>query len=390
MGNATMRPTRASTQLRRRNARSFPPRPRESCALHNAQTAALDLRSLPKDERRDVYARRCRRTGCASCGPHDASRWAKRQASKAATIDMPSVHQILPWPVLPIARSSIHALRDFLDACELLHDALTEGDVGEPPSAWVLVPEYAALNSAQVRPHVHLVYVAPSRGTVPRAGEIARCWTQLGGAVDRTHFSGRRMAPTTRYLAKGPLGKQIDTPSGESLARHLLDPYENETGQRCARPLVGGLAMRAWESQKLRARARYEKVIARRPPRRGRRPQDPDARYASFLPALKVQYVIRCPKCRAHGSKIVRNGRSGSGKQRLLCKSCRKTFYDKPVMEGRAAADQRRRERSYARRLHSSGMPLRQISARLCVSYRTVRAYVHHPHAAPPGQATPA
>ena len=78
---------------------------------------------------------------------------------------------------------------------------------------------------------------------------------------------------------------------------------------------------------------------------------------------------MRCAYCKSE--KIVKNGKSNQGKQRYLCKECKRIFVENPE---RRHYPQKLKE--IALKLYTDGVEIAVISRSLEVPYETVRSWI--------------
>jgi transposase-like protein len=64
--------------------------------------------------------------------------------------------------------------------------------------------------------------------------------------------------------------------------------------------------------------------------------------------------TLRCPSCAS--TDLVRNGRAPNGKQRYLCRSCRRSFRDDPQARGYSAEERQRILDTYEERASLRGL----------------------------------
>tara|TARA_R110002072_G_scaffold302737_2_gene488217 strand:- start:43232 stop:44119 length:888 start_codon:yes stop_codon:yes gene_type:complete len=284
-------------------------------------------------------------------------------------------------PVLNTARSSLARLQKFHDAVRTIVDAIDDGQFGETFSI-VAVVEFACLNGSQIRAHVHLAYIPLTKGVVPQASAIVRYWRDAHDGElpnSKAITFGGTLSRRLRYLAKGPRGTSTSEQHWDLAGKHLLDPFEYKTGQRAALYLRSS-EVSPWQMQCLRAHVRVRSTRSGTPKRRFQR-LSADEQAAKQVPdhlQLPGSHAPRCSHCKSTNSK--RNGKTRAGIQRHLCRTCKRTFTDRPVMAGREEATLRRQLASRVRRLRDlHNWTWRDILESLGVGFRTAkRLYEWH------------
>lgn len=315
---------------------------RSACSLSKALTSKPN--TLGREASKRMHAGACNRTSCPQCGP----RWAKKllhaQAQNLECVTDTATFITLLWPVLPIRRSSREDLRQFHAAVRTIVDAVDDGDFGEALHV-VAVVEFACLNGSQIRPHAHLTFIPGTVARAPQASAIMTYWRrQLDGELPKSkavRFHGT-ISAALRYLAKGPRGKSTTEKNWNLAARHLLDPFEDDVGQRAALYLRTA-RVTPWELQCIRARAR-EATVERVPAGKRWRHRSADKAAAKQVPKnlrQSTRHAPRCPTCKS--THLKKNGKTNAGTQRFKCRTCGKTFSDRAIMARRekAAKEQR-------------------------------------------------
>jgi transposase-like protein len=223
-------------------------------------------------------------------------------------------------------------------------DAVDDGDFGEALHV-VAVVEFACLNGSQIRPHAHLTFIPGKVAPAPQAGAIMTYWRkQLEGELPESkavRFHGT-ISSALRYLAKGPRSKGTTDKNWDLAARHLLDPFEDDVGQRAALYLRT-VRVTPWELQCIRARAREASVGRGQAGKRWRR-RSADRNAAKQVPnrlRLSTRHAPRCPNCKS--THIKKDGRTNAGTQRFKCRTCSRKFSDRAIMARREKAAKERR-----------------------------------------------
>ena len=78
---------------------------------------------------------------------------------------------------------------------------------------------------------------------------------------------------------------------------------------------------------------------------------------------------MRCAYCKSE--KIVKNGKSNQGKQRYLCKECKRIF-----VENHQRRHYPQKLKEIALKLYTDGVEISVISRSLEVPYETVRSWI--------------
>lgn len=312
---------------------------RPDCSLVVSNTTNCEL--LSPEERRDLFGGACQHSGCRKCGPRQAQLKLLPFASSLEHVKSPTTSLVLRWPFVGIGQAGLLALSHFLDAARLLALLLQQGHFGDT-HVWCLVSEIAVLNVSQARLHLHLTFSRTHFGLLPFISAIIDTWVMLGGEWQGSEACtfGNSLAPSLRYLAKGPLGKRYGSPEGEACAQFLLDPFEHMTWQSASVYYRGGTLVDPTLRRASQARARTLKVNAVVNPR-DHLGLARDEQLAKALPdslaALDVEHTVRCPTCRRSGRQFLsRHGSDARGNQRWRCKHCKATFRDRPITQRQA------------------------------------------------------
>lgn len=285
------------------------------------------------------YLGMCQNMCCPCCGKERTRRFYNRHRLKGEVIKDSTFEVLFLREELSILKKNkINRTADFFDAAYFLESKFDHwhytGEHGfNKIDGYVGQTHINPLSVTFVKfqCHIHCAFLTGSMNHEQLLKLLNKTWKKFGGKEvqpweknDTTPLGQGSLLGIIDYLGQHPLK---DYSNDEKLKFHkrVLRHVEQCLDRPCLEVFIDGPALSKVGFQKILERAKFEHL--RETKRLGAALRHPSMNARRYCPTIqKVCLVEHCPKCKAFGKDIKKNGKYRSGKQSWKCKRCDKTW----------------------------------------------------------------